>query len=201
MNTSETYLEVIKGIHAVQQNIGVIGKKSEADTGKYKYRYADMTTIWNAIREELKRQKLTIVQTPTAAHGSMLGDFLTTAIYHESGEWLSDTMRLITNRDDPQGLGAAITYMKRYMIVSMFGLVTDDDNDAADSRLADGEMKKEWVRAYTVVQKKLAPDTPITNSMFINFMQEIYGKHPSKINAREHQAVLDTIKAFDTQEQ
>jgi hypothetical protein len=196
MTTSKDYMNVIKSIHNVQQNVGVVGKKSTADTGKYKYRYADMTTIWNAIRSELNAQKLTIVQSPTSTSNNVLGDFLTTTVYHETGEFITDTMRLITNRDDPQGLGAAITYMKRYMIVSMFGLVTDDDNDAADSRQADGEMKKEWVRAYAIVAKKANPEAIVSNNDFIKFMTDVYGKHPTKVLAREHQAVLDTINAF-----
>jgi hypothetical protein len=191
-------LKVLKAIHNVQQALEVIGRTEKADVGKYSYKYASMSTIWNELKPLLKREGLTIIQAPSSTDGQAHGDFLTTGIYHESGEFMTTTSRLVITRDDPQGYGSAITYARRYALVSMLGIITDDDNDASTQRLADGEMKKEWVTAFTVIQKKVAPDTAVTNAMFINFMTEVYGKHPSKVLAKEHQHVLDTIKAFDT---
>lgn len=197
MTSSESIVNVLAAIHNVQQALEVIGKDSKADVQKYTYKYASMSHIWNQVKPLLKKEGLTVIQTPTSGISGQFGDFLQTTIYHSSGEFISDTMRLVITRDDPQGFGSAITYARRYALTSMLGIVTDDDNDAATQRLADGEMKKEWVRAYTVMSKKIAPDHQPTNSEFIKFMEETYGKHPTRVLAKEHQQVLDTIKAFD----
>jgi hypothetical protein len=190
-------LKVLKAVHNVQQALEVIGRTEKADAGKYSYKYASMATIWNELKPLLKKEGFTIIQSPSSGNGTQFGDFLTTTIYHESGEFLTTTSRLIITRDDPQGYGSAITYARRYALVSMLGIVTDDDNDATTQRLADGEMKKDWVRAFTVMSKKIAPDHQPTNAEFISFMTDTYGKHPSKVLAKEHQHVLDTINAFD----
>lgn len=196
MSTSESTENILKAIHNVQQSLEVIGKRDKADVGSYSYKYAGMTTIWNHLKPLLKQEELTVIQTPTSGENGIVGDFLQTTIYHASGEYITDKMRLVITRDDPQGFGSAITYARRYALTAMLGIVTDDDNDASTQRLADGEMKKDWVRAFTVVQKQQNPDKVPTNQDFISFMTEVYGKHPTKILAREHQQVLDTINAF-----
>jgi hypothetical protein len=193
-----TNLKLIKAIFEVQQEIDILKRESTADAGKFSYKYTSFPIMWVALKPLLKKNGLTVIQTPVGSDGNQMGDFLQTEIYHESGEACAYHTRLIITRDDPQGYGSAITYAERYIIKTIFKIVTDDDNDATTQRLADGEMKKEWVQAYTVVAKKADPDHTVTPNEFMNFMTETYGKHPSKVMAKEHQHVLDIIKAFDT---
>jgi hypothetical protein len=143
---------------------------------------------------------LTILQMPVGTDGQQIGDFLLTEVHHESGEARQWVTRLVITRDDPQGYGSAITYAERYVIKTLFKIVTDDDNDATTQRLADAAMKKEWVQAYTVVAKKQNIEHIVTNQEFMKFMTEVYGKHPSRILAKEHDSVLGIINAFDTKE-
>lgn len=194
MKMSEDFKQVIAAIHKVQQSLDVIKRGETADTGKYKYTYASLSRIWDELRPELSKNKLTIMQPPTFN----ISDLLETWIFHESGEYVFTSMRLVITRDDPQGYGSAVTYARRYGVLATLGIVTDDDNDASTQRLADGEMKKDWVRAYTVVSKKQNPEKVPTYTDFITFMSDVYGKHPTKVMAKEHQQVLDTINAFDT---
>lgn len=198
MDSNNSITKVIKAIHNVQQAMEIIGRDSKADVGKYSYSYASLAKIWVDLKPLLKANGLTVIQSPTSTNGQTMGDFLSTSIFHESGEFISTIARLVITRDDPQGFGSAITYARRYQLLSMLGLVTDDDNDATTQRLADGEMKREWVQAYTVVAKKADPDHTVTNQEFISFMTEVYGKHPTKVLAKEHQSVLDIIKAFES---
>ena len=197
MKTSETTEIIFSAIHNVQQAVGTIDRSNKADIGTYSYKYADLTAIWEQLKPLFKKEGLTIVQSPTSKSDGMAGDFLETMIYHSGGEYISDKMRLVLSRDDPQGMGAAITYARRYMLSSMLGLVTEEDNDAQSVKYATGDQKKEWVRAYNIVAKKANPETTPTYNDFMKFVQEVYGKHPSKIMAKENQAVLDTIKAFE----
>lgn len=193
MKMSEEFKQVVAAVHTVQQTVDVITRGETADTGKYKYKYASLSKIWVEIKAQLEKNQLTIVQPPT----SNVSDQLETWIFHSSGEWMFSSMRLIITREDPQGMGSAISYARRYAIVAMLGIITDDDNDATTQRLADGEMKRDWVRAFTIISKKAAPEHTPTPNEFIKFMVDTYGKHPSKVLAKEHQSVLDTINAFD----
>jgi hypothetical protein len=198
MNRSEEYKQVVKAISNVQQSLEILKKDSKADVVKYSYTYTGMPTIWKALKVLLNQEKLTVVQSPVASDGNSMGDFLSTTIFHESGEWVQYLMRLVITRDDPQGFGSAITYAERYMLKTIFKVVTsDDDNDAVTQTLANGEMKKDWVRAYNIVAKKADPDKTPTYNDFINFVKEVYGKHPSQILAKDHQQVLETINAFN----
>lgn len=200
MKTSDKYTNVITALHNVQQDLEIIAKddvaKIQGKTANYTYKFTGYPKIWLAVKPLLKKYDLTVIQTPSANNDGQYGDYLMTTIFHSSGEWIQDSMRLVITRDDPQGFGSAVTFARRYALSSMLGVVTDDDNDATTQRLADGEMKREWVTAYTVMSKLVDPDHEPTNNDFMTFMTETYGKHPSKILAKEHQQVLDIINAF-----
>jgi hypothetical protein len=201
MKTSITFTKVVEALHGVQQDLEIIARddkvKVKTTKGEYSYKFTGYPTIWLAVKPLLKKYDLTVVQTPCSHYEGSMGDYLVTTIFHTSGEWIADAMRLVITRDDPQGFGSAVTFARRYALSSMLGVVTDDDNDATTQRQADGDMKKEWVRAYTVMSKLVDPDHSPTNNDFMTFMTETYGKHPSKILAKEHQQVLDVINAFN----
>lgn len=55
---------------------------------------------------------------------------LTTRIEHvATGEFIEATTPLMLDRDNSQGLGSAITYTRRYALLSILGLVADQDDD------------------------------------------------------------------------
>ena len=53
----------------------------------------------------------------------------TTILHVESGESLDSTAPLMLDKQTAQGLGSAITYMRRYSILAILGLVADVDDD------------------------------------------------------------------------
>lgn len=188
-----------KAIYNIQQEIAPVARSEKADIdGKYSYKYAGLPSIWEVLKVLLKKEGLLIKQPAVTFDGHSMGDYLKTTITHvESGESLTEYMRLIMRREDPQGMGAAMTYAKRYQLGNIFGIITEDDNDARDHRLATAEQKKEWVRAYTVVAKKHNESANPTYNDFAKFLLEVYGKGINEILAKDSQSVLDTIKAFE----
>ena len=186
-----------KAIYAVQQEIAVIARKDEADAGKFSYRYAGMPQVWGELKPLLKKNDLLVKQPTATWDGHMTGDYIKTIVTHvTTGQQMTEFMRLVTTKQDPQSMGAAQTYAKRYQLGNIFGLITGDDNDAGDHRLATAEQKKEWVRAYTIVAKKANPEAKPTYNEFAKFLVEVYGKGINDIFASDSQAVLDTINAF-----
>lgn len=58
----------------------------------------------------------------------------------ESGEVVEDAVPLVLEKQTPQGLGSAITYFRRYGILSALGLVGDVDDDAEAAEPAKREV-------------------------------------------------------------
>lgn len=100
----------------------------------FKSRYADLATVLDTVRPVLALHKLAVVQMPTEMDG---GPGLATTLVHESGEWMRSTVRLYPGKQDPQGIGSALTYARRYGLQAVLGIAADDDDDGhAGSRPA-----------------------------------------------------------------
>lgn len=99
----------------------------------FKSNYADLASIWDACREQLTANGLSVVQFPgEVIEGRMT---LTTQLSHESGEWMRATMAIPLAKIDPQGAGSAITYARRYALMAVVGVSPeDDDGNAASQR-------------------------------------------------------------------
>ena len=54
---------------------------------------------------------------------------LVTKLTHaESGQWQSSLAVVPLPKADPQGMGSAMTYARRYALTAMLGMVTEDDD-------------------------------------------------------------------------
>lgn len=189
MTTSESIKSVMTAIGNVQQNVGTVAKGSTGQVGQRNYKYAGLNEVWQAVSPLLKDNKLVVTQSPALGERGYV--FITTIYHTGSEEWISEQMPLILQRDDPQGMGSAITYYRRYMLLSMLGLIPDDDNDAKDHRFATAQQKLRIVGAV----KQLNPDITQPDHI-IKTVMDIVGKHPSNIREDEADRCVDLIKAF-----
>jgi hypothetical protein len=91
-----------------------------------KNKYANLESVFEAIRQPMSDYGLAIVQAPSMADGQLM---LTTTIVHTSGESISQTMAVPMADVKIQSIGSALTYLRRYMASSMLGVVTGEDDD------------------------------------------------------------------------
>jgi len=98
--------------------------KKDADNPFYKSKYAPLENILPIIKEPLRQAGLAFTQIPVG-----LCKLKTILIHVESGEFIEGDYEMTPSRQDPQGQGATITYMRRYALVSMLGLNTEEDDD------------------------------------------------------------------------
>ena len=56
-----------------------------------------------------------------------------TIVMHESGEWISSISSSPISKSNPQGVGDAITYLRRYSLAAIFGLAQKDDDGNSNS--------------------------------------------------------------------
>lgn len=126
MNKSENISELAKALNIFQGKLKAV--KKDGVNPFFKTHYATLDAIWEAIREPLSTNGLAITQTlGQSSDGKALLD---TTLLHTSGEWLSGSMLLNPVKEDPQGLGSAISYARRYSLCAMLGIVADEDDDA-----------------------------------------------------------------------
>ena len=111
---------------AVQAKLPRVHKAETADTGKYQYRYASLADVSEAVLPLLAEHGLSFVCMPTISDG---GHFvLVYRLMHVSGEALEGAYPLPTSAT-PQAQGSAITYARRYTLLSVVGVAPDDDDD------------------------------------------------------------------------
>ena len=88
-------------------------------------------TSYNAVRETinptLDMLGIVVIQAPMILEGI---DVLNTKVYmaHNPSDFICSNIRLLMPKSDMQQLGGAITYAKRYSLVSLFGLAEEDDD-------------------------------------------------------------------------
>jgi hypothetical protein len=98
--------------------------KKDSSNPYFKSKYAALDSILPAIRPVLKKYGLAVVQIPEG------NDSLRTIIVHsDSGESIEGVLIMPSKDATPQGHGSAITYARRYALVSMLGLNTEEDDD------------------------------------------------------------------------
>lgn len=92
----------------------------------FKNRYADLTAVINATRPALATHGLAVAQFPTADGQKVTVE---TVLTHSSGQYIAGALTLQASKADAQGVGAAITYAKRYGMCAILGVSADEDDD------------------------------------------------------------------------
>ncbi len=105
------------------------------------YSYASLTDILEVINPILKKHKLGFTQ-------PINGNIIKTILFHESGEMLESEIEVPTGvqlqgMNHFQVMGSAITYLRRYALSSMLGIVTDKDVDANGKQTSGGQAKQQ----------------------------------------------------------
>ena len=118
-----------KAFIAAQGTIEAIKKDNE--NGGFKgSKYADLATVVAAIVPAMNKAGIAVLQSP-AFDGEMVT--ITTTLLHESGASVTSDLRLRPSKVDPQGIGSAITYGRRYSLLAVAGVAPEDDDGNAAS--------------------------------------------------------------------
>lgn len=119
---------VAKAYVAAQKSMEAIKKAAKND--HFKTNYADLAEVVEAVVPALNEQGIGVLQN-AVNDGEWVS--ITTTLLHESGSSVSSTLRLRPSKNDPQGVGSAITYGRRYSLLAMTGAAPEDDDGNASS--------------------------------------------------------------------
>ena len=108
--------------------------KVEGSRGSYSYDYADLKDVSAAILPALANVGLVWVTRPDTADDGTI-EMHYQLIHADSGESIEGAVAVGRKGDRWQDLGSALTYARRYMLVSVTGVAPGgDDNDGQDAR-------------------------------------------------------------------
>lgn len=175
-----------KSIHAklfeLQQKIGGIEKDSQNPF--FKSKYFDINALIGQLKPMLKDQKLLLLQPLiTNEHGQ--NGVQSMIVEVETGESVQSFVAL-PDIQDPQKMGSAITYYRRYGLASLLGLQAVDD----DANLASGKVDKKPA-AQKPPQRGPVSDEPKITDEQADILEDLIQKADrSKVS----QETLDKIK-------
>lgn len=111
-----------------------------------KSRYATLNSVMAASRDALLDNGIWLCQCPVPVETPGAIGLMTKLTHTESGQWQSSLTVVPLPRADPQGMGSAITYARRYALTAMLGLVTEDDDGEAASLRKGGTARQQSPR-------------------------------------------------------
>ena len=105
--------------------------------GERSFRYAPLSSGLDIVRKTLGQHEIATVQTTAIDQTAGMVN-LTTTLAHASGEWIASDWPVcpVAETANPQRMGAALTYARRYALFTLVGIAGEDDLDAPD--LCDG---------------------------------------------------------------
>jgi hypothetical protein len=130
MIRSESIKELATALAKAQGELAA-AKKNKTNP-HFKSQYADLAAIWDAAREVLPANGLSVAQLPTPSERNEV--LLDTMLMHSSGEWICSTISIPVGKADAQGHGSALSYARRYALAAIVGIAVDDDDGNAASR-------------------------------------------------------------------
>jgi ERF superfamily len=101
--------------------------------GERSFRYAPLSSGLDIVRKTLGQHEIATLQTTAIDQTAGMVN-LTTTLAHASGEWIASDWPVcpIAETANPQRMGAALTYARRYALFTLVGIAGEDDIDAPD---------------------------------------------------------------------
>ena len=155
----------------------------------FKSRYADLSACVEAVIDALNNNGIALMQ---KLHPSEGGVAIETIFVHESGESMANgILHVPASKQDPQGYGSALTYARRYSLMSACGIAPEDDDGNMASKklentLANSSEMMDWL---TVIA-----DSEDLETLQKNFVKAISASNGDKQWQLKIIAVKDKMK-------
>ena len=125
MRTSEQIFELATALSKAQGEMKPAAK--DATNPHFRSTYATLASVIDAIRAPLSKHGLAFTQVFSQDADGRYA--LTTRLMHSSGQWIEAHSLLNPVKQDPQGVGSASSYYKRYHLMALVGVASDDEDD------------------------------------------------------------------------
>ncbi len=171
MMQSESLGKLAEALAKAQSTMGEA--KEDSKNPFFKSNYADLTSVWRACRKSLTDNGLSVVQTTDLRDDKIL---VYTTLIHTSGEYVKGCLPLILTKNDPQTMGSALTYARRYTLAAIVGVCKEGEDDDAEQ----ATVRKENVTDEQVKQliKSIGTDTEAKDIILKRFSAKALNEMP-----------------------
>ena len=130
---------LLKALSEFQNQVPTIHEETKG----FNYTYSNLNSIFKVIKPLLNKHGLGFYQ-------NLDNRNLVTTVFHvESGEQIQSSSAIpevtLKGMNDFQTLGSGITYLRRYSLSTILGLITDKDVDACGIQENTGKYRKEKI--------------------------------------------------------
>jgi len=151
MKHSENVKDIATALAKAQGELHNPNKDKEG----YNYKYADLGQILDIVRPVLSKHGLSVSQFLSTHDNAVVVE---TMLLHESGEWLSNELKLPymegKGMNAAQSIGSVSTYGRRYSLAAIVGLAQEDD-DGSSSKAPQNYQQPQQTQAKPPKQPSL----------------------------------------------
>lgn len=153
----------------------------DANNPHFKSKYADLASVFEAIRAPLAKNNLAVLQDIGSADGAVT---VKTRIIHKSGQWVEfGPFAIPADKQNAHGYGSAVTYVRRFALASAMGVSADDDDGNAAS-------------THTAAPRATTEPDKVKNAPGISEAKTWVREHLRELNASENDTdFMDLVEA------
>jgi hypothetical protein len=152
------------------------GVEKDALNPAFKSKFVSLDGLITHFRPVLARHKLAVTQGAsvphTDEHGKLTAFTGETMLIHESGQWLQSSIVMPVGKSDPQGVGSALTYFRRYGLAALLCISSDEDDDANSATPKASRARPQNIAGREAAARAVADSAdnePITKDSLITF--------------------------------
>ncbi len=174
----------------------------EKNNPAFRSKYADLGACLEAVNDALLNCGIAVYQETSE---DQTGVTVETVFMHESGETLRcGKLHVPASKQDPQGYGSALTYARRYALMTACGIAPEDDDGNAASK-APQRQAVEYVQApiKTLSSKQVADVLALIDEVkadkpaLLNWVSEKSGQKVTKLEEAPAEAYEALIKSLE----
>ena len=200
---SENITELSKALIKVQRNLTPAVK--DATNPFVKNKYATLNSVMSACRSALSDAGVVLFQYPVPGGDENTLCLCTKLVHAESGQFQASLATLPLQKNDAQAFGSALSYGRRYMLSSLLGIVTEDDDGNAACNMTSAPKRSYQTQAKRAAAQQQKPLSQIMIDLGLEdmlpqyrlYLQAQYQCAPEKITAEQYQeqkTLLDGIQ-------
>lgn len=160
MEKSESLKNIGKALMLFHSKVEKV--KKDATNPYFNKKYVTLSNILDNILLPLAESGLSFSQLPDGEN------LITILIHNESGEFFQSSYPIKPAKSDPQGVGSAITYARRYALSAILGISVEEDDDAnaatgKEQPVSNGQAKTNGQQAQVHTPGKIEPN-PAANA-------------------------------------
>lgn len=185
--------DALSAFYAALGAVESVRKTESAEMGQRgTIRYASLNAVHAECARACETHKLQVCQEPTMFEGLFA---VVNTLLHEDGSSIEMEPMCLPMPKDAQALGSATTYLRRYSLVSQFGLAVEDDDGQAATTSAQAAPGRR-TEAERLIREQVAGYDDPTARAFQKAFRDEFRCSLTDLPANHHARALTWARAW-----